>query len=397
MPDNARSALQEPPVRRQVHDIPSSLIRDVANYGMGLRHDGAEITPLWFGESDLATPGFIRDAAKASLEEGETFYSQNLGIPPLRAALAKYLTELYGVAIAEQRVSVTSSGMSAIMLIMETLIDPGDNVVIAGPVWPNCRDAVNIMGGETRFANVALEDDRWQLDLDRMFALVDDRTRAIFVNSPNNPTGWMMTVEEQRAVLDFCRARGLWVIADEVYDRIVYDRPHAPTFLQIAEPDDAVIAINSFSKSWCMTGWRLGWLVGPPRLSQEFGKIIEFNWSCAPVFVQRAGVAALQGGEEFVAWARDYYRQGRDLVHQRLAGNARVRIARPEAAFYAFFGVEGMTDSVAFAKQLIDRGGVGLAPGAAFAGGGEGFLRLCFASAPETLSAALDRLEEALG
>ncbi len=383
-------------IRRQVQEIPSSLIRDVANYGMDLRDKGVEIIPLWFGESDLTTPAFIRETAKQSLDAGETFYSQNRGIPQLRAAIADYLSTLYGVAIDAERITATSSGMSAILLIMETLIDPGDNVVMQGPIWPNCRDVVHILGGEVRFANVELTGERWTLDLDKVFAQTDARTRAIMINSPSNPTGWMMTAEEQRQLLEFCRARGIWLIADEVYDRIVYDRPHAPSVLELATPEDPVISINSFSKSWCMTGWRLGWVAAPARLGEEFGKIVEFNWSCAPVFAQRAGITALKDGEAFVEEARAHYRQGRDLVYERLAAHPRVRIARPDAAFYAFFGIDGMTDSLAFVKALMEQGRVGLAPGAAFAGSGEGFLRLCFASARETLEAALDRLEAAL-
>jgi aspartate/methionine/tyrosine aminotransferase len=227
-------------------------------------------------------------------------------------------------------------------------------------------------------------------------ARCDGRTRAVFVNSPGNPTGWMMPRGQQQALLAACRDRGIWVIADEVYARIVYDRRAAPSFLEVAEPDDRVIVINSFSKSWAMTGWRLGWLIHPVAVGDYVANLVEFNTSGTPAFLQQAGVTAVREGEPLVAAMVARCRQGRDVIGRCLAALPRVRYTPPDAAFYAFFAVDGMANSLDFAKRLVHEAGVGLAPGTAFGPEGEGFLRLCFARAPETLEAAAERLARAL-
>jgi aspartate/methionine/tyrosine aminotransferase len=354
------------------------------------------LIPLWFGESDPVTPPFVNDAAKTALDAGHTFYTPNRGIPELREAVAGYVSGLRKRPVDVERVTITASGVNAIMLVMQTIVDPGDNVVLVTPLWPNCADAVIALNGEARRASLTAVNGAWKLDLDRLFAQVDDRTRAIFVNSPGNPTGWMAKPEELRAILEFCRKRRIWAIADEVYERLVYDRPVSPSLMDFATADDPVISINSFSKAWCMTGWRLGWIVAPAGLGDTLGKIIEFNMSAATSFVQHAGLAAIRDGEPFVAEIVEQYRQARDLVTQRLGGMRRVRMARPDAAFYAFFQVDGMQDSLATAKEIVAKHGVGLAPGIAFGPEGEGWLRLCFATGKAKLSEALDRLEPAL-
>lgn len=379
-------------LRPDIDRLEGSLIRQVAESNIG-RED---VIPLWFGEPDLPTPDYIKDAVTKALADDHVFYVQNRGIPPLRETIAGYATNLIGREIDIDRITVAASGMAAIMLVSQTLVDNGDNVVVVGPVWPNCRGTVFVMGGEAR--TVPLQPDetgRWHLDLDDIRAACDDRTRAVFVNSPGNPTGWIMEQEQQRELLAFCRERGLYVISDEVYIRLIYDRPRAPSFLDIAEPNDRVIVINSFSKTWSMTGWRLGWLTHPPDLGPDFSKLNEFNIASPTTFVQHAGVVAIQEGDPHVHAMVERYRHNRDLVFQRLAAMPRVTLARPEGAFYAFFAVDGMTDSVDYAKQLIADVGVGLAPGRAFGDAGEGWLRLCFASEADTLSAALERLEPA--
>jgi len=306
------------------------------------------------------------------------------------------MSALHGYTISVDRITVTASAMNAIALLTQTLVDRGDNAVLTVPLWPNIAASVGIMEGEPRQIALNETETGWQLDLDRLFDAVDERTRLIFVNSPNNPTGWMMTADDQRAVLEFCRKRGIWIIADEVYDRIVYDRPYAPSFLDVAEPEDLILLINSFSKSWCMTGWRLGWITAPDEFGPVLEKMNEFNIANAASMAQHAGIVALREGEDFVRETVERYGRARDLVFQRLAGMPRVRLARPEAAFYAFFAVDGMDDSLAFAKRLLTETKVGLAPGAAFGTGGEGHLRLCYAATLETLSEAMDRLVPAL-
>jgi len=385
---------QSPRVARTVIEaLEGSRIRQVAESNIG-RDD---VIPLWFGEPDLPTPDYIKKAAQEALADDHVFYAQNRGIPPLRETIAAYSTELIGRAIDVDWITVSASGMAAIMLVSQSLVDAGDNVLIIGPLWPNCAGTVEVMGGEAR--SVPLKPDEngvWHLDMNDVAAACDERTRAIYVNSPGNPTGWVMESDQQRELLGFARERGVYVVSDEVYVRLIYDRPRAPSFLDIAAPEDRVIVVNSFSKSWSMTGWRLGWLTHPPELGPIFSKLNEFNIASPTTFVQHAGVAAMRDGEPFIAEMVDRYRRNRDLVFQRLAGMPKVTLARPEGAFYAFFAVAGMTDSVAYAKQLIAETGVGMAPGRAFGESGEGWMRLCFAAEASTLSMALDRLEPAL-
>ena len=380
------------PIRGRIRDLETQQILQVSQLALG----DPDVIPLWYGESDVPTPDFINDAATASMAAGDTFYTHKQGIPDLRDALADYTNGLYGTAIAPERITVTSSGMTAIMMMMEMLVDEGDNVVIVGPVWPNARSAVEIMAGEPRTVPLRFGNEGWRLDVEEVLARCDGRTRAVFVNSPGNPTGWMMPGDQQAALLSACRERGIWVIADEVYARIVYDRKAAPSFLEVAAPDDPLIVINSFSKSWAMTGWRLGWLTHPVEVGDFVANLIEFNTSGTPAFLQRAGVTALRDGEPLVASMVERCRVGRDVIGRCLAALPRVRYRPPEAAFYAFFAVDGMTNSLDFAKRLVHEAHVGVAPGTAFGPEGEGFLRLCFARAPDSLEAAAERLARAL-
>jgi len=377
-------------VRPIVEAMPFSKIAQVAMPSLG----DPSVIPLWFGESDVPTPAFICDAAADAMRAGHTFYTFKRGIPELRHAIACYLGTLYDRPIAFERIIVTSSGMSGIMLTCQTLIEPGDNVVIVSPVWPNISDAATVIGAETRAATlIPREDGGWRFDLDRVSACCDARTRAIFVNSPGNPTGWVMRCDEAAALLDFTRKRGIWLIADEVYHRFVYDGGRAaPSLLELAESEDRVIVVNSFSKGWAMTGWRLGWLVAPREMQGVADKVIEFNTSGAPAFLQHAAVVALTQGEAFVNGLVERCRVGRDLLVQGLQRFPRLRVAAPQGGFYVFCRIEDMTDSLGFAQQILAQCKVGVAPGAAFGPAGEGHLRLCIANAPERLAAALDRL-----
>ncbi len=381
------------PLRAAISALEPQLISNVSSLALG----DPSVIPLWFGESDVATPEFIRRTAKEALDKGETFYTHTRGILPLRKAIADYSTALYRRPVGVERVSVTTAGMNAIMLMMELSLEAGDNAVMVTPLWPNAGAAARIMGAEVLEVSLAEEQGRWRLDLDRLFAACDARTRLIFVNSPGNPTGWMMSREEQQAVLDFCRRRRIWLAADEVYARIVYQGNAAPSFLDIAEPDDPLLVANSFSKAWAMTGWRIGWLTAPAALGDLIGELVQHNVSGVATFLQPAAITALKEGEPFVKEMVERCRRGRDIVAEHLAEIPRVRFTPPEAAFYAFFQVEGADDTLALAKRLVRDAGVGVAPGAAFGTGGEGFLRLCFAQAPELLATAMERLKRALG
>lgn len=374
-------------IRPGIAALPASAIVTVANHGRG--REG--LIPLWFGEGDLPTPTFIGAAADRAIREGHVFYTYQRGLPELREALSAYLERVHGVPVGLDRITVTSSGMMAIMNVMQMLVDPGDEVAIVSPVWPNIMASVLIQGGVPVEVPMTLGDQGWTLDLEKLFAACGPRTRVLFINSPGNPTGWIMPKEDMARVMAFARERGLWVLSDEVYARLVYDgSAAAPSFLEVAEPEDRLIVVNSFSKNWAMTGWRLGWLVAPAALGPVIENLVQFSTSGSPAFVQRAGVAALEQGESWVAETVERCRQARDLVCGALAALPRVRVQPAPGAFYAFFQVEGENDSVALAKRIIDEALVGLAPGAAFGRGGEGALRLCFAS-------RLDRLEEAMG
>ena len=375
-------------IRPQIRDLETQQILQVSRLAL----DDPSVIPLWYGESDVTTPDFIKAAADDALAAGHTFYTHKHGIPELREALGRYTAGLYGIDMPMERITVTSSGMTGIMMLMQMLIDAGDNAVLVGPVWPNAQATVEIMGGEPRNAPLRFGNEGWTFDLEAVNAQCDDRTRMIFVNSPGNPTGWMMRREEQRALLDHCRDNGIWIVADEVYARIVYDRPAAPSFLEIADPDDPVIVINSFSKAWAMTGWRLGWLTHPERVAPFIGNLIEYNTSGTATFLQHAAITALRDGEPFVESMVEHCRWGRAVIGDCLSALPRVRYRSPDAAFYAFFAVDGMDNSLDFAKRLVHEAKVGLAPGTAFGPEGEGWLRLCFARAPETLEEAVDRL-----
>jgi aspartate/methionine/tyrosine aminotransferase len=374
--------------------LPASRIREVANAGLGRK----DVLAFWFGESDEVTPAFITEAATRSLQAGETFYSHNLGLPELREALAAYASDLHGKLDAE-RIAVTSSGVNALMIAMQLLVGAGDEVVAVVPVWPNLVAQPAILGAEVTRVSLRVRDGAWTLDLPDLLSRVTERTRVLLLNAPNNPTGWTLTSAEQQALLDHCRRTGTWIVADEVYERICFEpgRRAAPSFLDIAGPDDRLVVAHSFSKSFLMTGWRLGWLVLPAGLSPHVAKLIEFNTSCAPVFIQRAGLAAVQGAGDFVPELVARLQHCRDTLLPPLAALPGVQTATPRGGLYAFFRVAGEDDSLAFAKRLVAEAGLGLAPGVAFGDEAEGWLRWCFASRdPARLVDGVGRLAGAL-
>jgi len=380
-------------MRAAIEALPGSKIREVANAGLGR----SDVLAFWFGESDETTPEVIRNAAAQSLAAGETFYSHNLGLPELRQGLAAYAGALHGEIDAD-RFAVTSSGVTALMLAMQLLAGAGDEVVAVVPVWPNLTAQPAILGAHVTRVPLRPRAGLWTLDLDELLAKVTSRTRVLLVNAPNNPTGWTLTRAEQQALLEHCRRTGTWIIADEVYERIFFgEGAAAPSFLDITTPDDRLIIAQSFSKNFLMTGWRLGWLVLPRGQQDAAGKLLEFNSSCAPVFVQRGGQAALQIADSFVPGLVAHLRACRDRLVGGLQALPGVTVATPPGGMYAFFRVEGRDDSLAFAKTLVAEHGLGLAPGAAFGPEGEGWLRWCFAAKdPARLDAGLARLAAAI-
>jgi aspartate/methionine/tyrosine aminotransferase len=378
--------------RAAVRALTASKIRELVNEGLG-RED---VLPFWVGEPDEPTPQFIRQAGIDSIAAGELFYTHNLGIPKLRAAVADYLTRLHRPTSAEQ-IAITSSGVQALMLESQLLLDPGDRVVEVVPLWPNLQEIPKILGATVETVALEFSASGWGLNLEKLLKALRPGTKALYLNSPNNPTGWTISREDQKAILEHCRRLGVWIFADDAYERLYFDAGGvAPSFLDIADPEDRLISTNTFSKSWLMTGWRLGWLAAPSGLAADLAKLIEYNTSCAPVFVQRAGLAAVTGGEEVIRRTLERFRKARDFLVAELRQTDGVHVAIPSGTMYAFFGVEGMKDSLAFCKRLVREQGLGLAPGAAFGPEGEGYVRWCFAAGEDRLADGIARLRRAL-
>jgi len=381
-----------PQARDAVQTLRSSQIREVANAGFGV----PDVLPFWFGESDRVTPPFIREAAAEALGRGDTFYTHNLGIAPLRAALATYVSGLHGETSPEH-VAVTSAGVNALMLAAQLVIGAGDRAVAVTPLWPNLVEIPKILGATVETVSLSYGERGWTLDLDRLLAALTPDTKLLMINSPNNPTGWVMTCDEQRAVLEHCRRHGIWIVADEVYERLYYgdggaDGQAAPSFLDLASRDERVICVNSFSKAWLMTGWRLGWMVAPLALMDDLGKLVEYNTSCAPSFVQQAGIAAVAHGEPFTRSLVADLRASRDHLAAALGRLPGVDVKVPQGAMYLFFRLPGADQSLALCKALVRDAGLGLAPGSAFGPEGEGFVRWCYACDTARLDQGVERL-----
>jgi aspartate/methionine/tyrosine aminotransferase len=393
LPGARRTPSLRNPVRREIEALEISGIGKVA---LGALED-PEVIPLWFGESDIVTPDFIRKAAIEALEGGRTFYSYARGQRALREAIERYHQRLYGVALDPDRITVPGSTMLSVTTAVQCLVGQGDEVILVSPYWPNIRTAVQVAGGRTVEVRLREGPERWWLDLDEVRSAIGPRTKAVYVNTPSNPTGWIMPADEQAALLELCREHGLGLISDEVYHRNVFEGPGpAPSFVTLAGPDEPVFVLNGFSKGWAMTGWRLGWMLAPARLVEPMAVLAEVNNTSATSFVQFGGIAALEEGEAFVREFVERCRANRDLVMEILGTHPRVSLLRPEGAFYAFPRIEGMTDSLAFARRLVTEARVGTAAGYTFGAGNESHLRLCFAIAPDRLQQALERIREAL-
>ncbi|MCP2087687.1 UNVERIFIED_ORG: aspartate/methionine/tyrosine aminotransferase [Paraburkholderia sediminicola] len=390
-----------PNARDAVRALRPSQIREVANAGFGV----ADVLPFWFGESDRVTPAFIRDAASAALAAGATFYTHNLGIAPLRAALADYVSALHGPTSSDH-IAVTSAGVNALMLAAQLVVGAGDRVVAVTPLWPNLVEIPKILGAHVETVALGYGERGWQLDLEQLLAALTPDTKMLLINSPNNPTGWVMSRDEQRAVLAHCRRHGIWIVADEVYERLYYADPEAgvesahsrtaPSFLDLATRDERVICVNSFSKAWLMTGWRLGWIVAPASLMDDLGKLVEYNTSCAPAFVQQAGIAAVQQGERFTQELVLDLKASRDHLVRALSAVPGVDVKAPPGAMYVFFSMPGASRSLELCKAMVREVGLGMAPGSAFGPQGEGFVRWCYACDTARLDEGVERLKRFL-
>jgi len=398
-PTGVLAATAAPPFaplpRPEIGALGASRIREIANAAMGR----TDVAAFWFGESDAPTPAFIRDAAAQALASGETFYTQNLGLPALRDALSSYLTRLHGAPIGADRVGVVGSGVSGLMLSAQMLASPGDRIVVVTPIWPNITELPRILGAEVVRVPLGIVDGAWRLDLDRLLKALTPDTRAVIINSPNNPTGWTIDPESLAAVFAHCRRLGIWVITDDAYERLVFDGTgKAPSLLPTADLEDRLISVNTFSKAWSMTGFRVGWMVAPPPFIAELAKVIEYNTSCVPKFSQLGAVAALDpvAGEAAIADLVDGLTVSRKMLVDGLKRHNAIEVPDAAGAMYAFFRIRGREDDMALARDLLAITGLGLAPGSSFGPEGAGWLRWCFAARREKIADGLARLDRFL-
>ena len=379
----------KPDLARSILAVSQSRIRELADIAIAM--DG--VLRLYFGESNQPTAQYIKDAAIGALKEGYTFYTENAGLPSLRAAIARKYEEIHGVVLdPAQRIVVTASGVQALHLSIRCVLDPGDEAIVLTPAWPNGSAIVGMCSARAIHISHPLRGDRYEIDFDALESAIGNRTRLIICTSPSNPLGWVATESDQERLLDICRREGLWLLADEVYERLFYEGPVAPSILRKCKPGESVIAVNSFSKSYCMTGWRLGWLVSRPDLIRKATQLNEFVVSHAPSMAQKAGEIALRDGEAELKTMVERLKKNRDFVREALRQMPGVTVPQAEGAFYLFPKIEGLQDSFEFCRQLLLRKKVGLAPGVAFGEGGEGSVRICYAADRSVLEPAVERL-----
>jgi len=388
---------QGPKFRPVLHALTSNPGVEMMSYAAGREN----MITLGQGEGDSPTPDFICRATWNAMQDGKTYYGPTLGQMPLRQAISEYYTRIYDLDVPANRVFITASGSTAMHLSLAALLDKGDEVAAITPIWKNLLGAIELTQATTRQVSLDYTDDKgWTLDLQKLFDACNEKTKVILIVTPSNPTGWTANHAEMRAILDFARQRGIWILADEVYGRIVYDSTHkhlrADSFLDVAEPDDHLLVVNSFSKSWAMTGWRLGWIVGPEIAESKIRDVALYNNLCPPTFTQYGAIAALEQGEPFLKSQIDLWRGNRDLLVNRFKEMGRVRMAYPTATFYSFFKVDGEPDCISFTKKLIDEAQLLLSPGCAFGLTGKGYIRMCFAVSERRISEALDRLERVI-
>ena len=378
---------------RSILDVRPSRIRELAN--IAFKMDG--VLKLYFGESNLPTPQYIKDAATRALQEGFTFYTHNAGLPSLRQAIADKYHELHQVSLnPESEILVTASGVQALNVAIRCLLDPGDEALLLTPAWPNASAIVQLCSAVPREVPLLLRGTRYEIDFEALQAATSERTRLLVYTSPSNPLGWVATEEDQEQLLEFCRKQGLWLLADEVYERLYYRAHVAPSILRKCQPNDMVVVAHSFSKSYCMTGWRLGWVAGRSDLVGKATEMNEFIVSHAPSMVQKAGEAALREGEAEIKSMVARLKENLAFCQSALESMPQVVLPRPEGAFYLFPRIKGLDDSFEFCKKLLLETRVGLAPGVAFGKGGEGSIRICYAADRSVLEPAMARLGEFL-
>ncbi len=376
-----------------IGQVPYSRIREVAEAAMQMEG----VLRLYFGESNVPTPDYIKRAAAKALAEGYTFYSENAGLPGLRRDLADYYRRTHGVSLdPRSEIVVTASGVQALHLALRSILDPGDEALVLTPAWPNASAIIRMDHAIPIEIPLCLEGGRYAIAFEAVRRAITPRTRLLAYTSPSNPLGWVATEAEQAVLVDLARRHDLWLLADEVYERLYYGGAHlgvpAPSILRQVSREDAVVVAQSFSKTYCMTGWRLGWFVSRRDLGEKAAQLNEFIVSHATSFIQRAAQTALAEGEGEVLRMLERLKENRDFCLARLREMPGVTVPSPDGAFYVFPRVEGLTDSFAFCMRLLEEEMVGIAPGVAFGAGGEGSVRICYAAERAILEPAMERL-----
>jgi aspartate/methionine/tyrosine aminotransferase len=379
-----------PDISARAAAAPRSGIGEIVAYARGREN----LMPLWIGEGDLPTPDFITRAASEALLAGETFYTWTQGIPALREAIVRYYQRHYAASLSVDNIYVTGSGMQSIVLAIQTVASAGNEIVYLSPAWPNVVNAISVSEAKPVAVELGFTDGRWVLDIERLKAAITPKTSALFINSPSNPTGWTATREDLKAVLDLARQHRLWIIADEIYGLYYFNGPRAPSFMDVMEPEDRIIFANSFSKNWCMTGWRVGWMVAPAEIGQTLTNLIQYSTSGVAQFMQKGAIAALEEGDDFVRTNIERARRSRDILCDALIATNRVETRKPDGALYAFLKIDGVADSRDEAFRIVDKTGVGMAPGTAFGAGGQGFMRACYLRDPLQIEDAANRLSD---
>ncbi|SFB33703.1 Aspartate/methionine/tyrosine aminotransferase [Rhizobium sp. NFR07] len=377
-----------PDISARAAAAPRSGIGEIVAYARGRDN----LMPLWIGEGDLPTPDFITRAAGEALGAGETFYTWTQGIPELRQAIVRYYDRHYGNNLSVDNIYVTGSGMQSIVLAIQAVTSAGDEIIHLSPAWPNVVHAITVAEAKPKSVVLDFVDGQWKIDIDRLASSITPKTKALFINSPSNPTGWTATKDDLRAILELARHHGLWVIADEIYGLYYFDGARAPSFMDVMEPEDRIIFANSFSKNWCMTGWRVGWMVAPAEIGQTLTNLIQYSTSGVAQFMQKGAIAALDHGDDFVRTNIERARISRDILCDALVATNRVETRKPPGALYAFLKIDGIADAREEAFRIVDATGVGMAPGTAFGPGGEAFMRACFLRDPKQIEDAADRL-----
>ncbi|MGB1077757.1 MAG: pyridoxal phosphate-dependent aminotransferase [Bdellovibrionales bacterium] len=379
--------------RARIETLPENKAAELLAYGKSK----PDVISLAQGEGSNTTPDFIIDAAMSAARNGKTFYAPTLGYPELRSALSSYYPSTYDCPVPSERIFVTGSGTNAVHLALNAILEEGDEVVAVTPIWKNLLGAVAVAQGRIKEVPLTHENQKWELDMNALFDAVTEKTKAIMVVTPSNPTGWVMSDEEIKALVHFAREKNIWIIADEVYGRITYhEKKHAPTFLHHIHDEDKVFVVNSFSKAWSMTGWRLGWLVGPKSSEKIIHDLALYNNMGPASFSQYGGLVALQEGEEYLSKNLALWQRNKDQFYDIFSRYNHIEYSNPDATFYGFFKVKTEPSCLDFSRRLIDEFGISLAPGISFGKDFQGWIRICYALSENIMDEAFLRLEKGI-